>query len=97
MWQVRNAFDHLQTMLDYSSIREIAPQLALWDRLKFLQVTSLMSNLISISQHGSSTPDELLKALRSGLAKLPDALKKLDPQLAKEFDEVARNPSTQSV
>jgi hypothetical protein len=88
MDQVKNAFRLVQTALDSSSIREIAPELAVEDRIHLLQITGMMSTLVSISEHGASNPHDRLKALESGLVKLPDAVKKFDPQLAHLFTDL---------
>ena len=86
---VEQAFNHLQAMLNSFGLRESVQDLAADDRVRYLEIIGMLSNLISVCEHGHSNFQERVKVLRSGFDKLYNLLKRYDLELAKEFAAVS--------
>jgi hypothetical protein len=86
--RVNGVLKNLREMMDSFAIRESVRDLAVNDRIRYLEIIGVISNLLSVSEYGASSFPERLKVLRSGFAKLHDMLKRFDDGLAQEFANI---------
>lgn len=88
---VESALTHLETTLNSFAIREAVRDLAVDDRIKYLEIVGLLSTLLSVGKYGASKPGiERYKVERSALVKLYGLLQQFDPGLAIEFAGVSK-------